>query len=405
LTVSPIELLKKIGSALFGPAHPETPEEVLPEEELEEAVSETAPEIPSEPLFETAFESEEPEELEEPEEPVSGENESSIPAESMADIPPRGESIVPPIREGTKMRVISVMNYKGGVGKTTITANLAASLAKRGKRVLLIDLDPQCSLSFSFFHRKDWKQKFSETKTVKNWYDAFIDKDFNCSLENLVVDPEVPIKGDGRLHMICSHLALINIEIELSSKLSGSSERELRNNYLRVHSRLSQGVKSLKGRYDVVLIDCPPSFNIVTTTAVTASDYLIVPTIPDYLSTLGIDYLNNKVEDLVETYNRYVDICDDPDFTHINPLMMGVLFNLVQFSSGNPIRAQEKYIDEVRKKKYPVFEIMLRENRTFYSSSSSNPLPAVLRRSVGPAQQKVVNELEDLASEVLGRME
>ena len=402
MTVSPIELLKKIGSALFGPGQPETSEEVLPEEQAEEVIPGPASEIPSEPLIETAFESEE---SEEPEEPVLPENEFSMPAEPMAVIPPRGESIIPPFREGTKIRVISVMNYKGGVGKTTVTANLAAALAKRGERVLLIDLDPQCSLSFSFFHRRDWRQKFSETKTVKNWYDAFIDKDFNCSLENLVVDPEVPIKGEGILHMICSHLALINIEIELSSKLSGSSERELRNNYLRVHSRLSQGVKSLKGRYDVVLIDCPPSFNIVTTTAVTASDYLIVPTIPDYLSTLGIDYLNNKVEDLVETYNRYVDKCDDPEFTHINPLMMGVLFNLVQFSSGNPIRAQEKYIDDVRKKKYPVFEIMLRENRTFYSSSSSNPLPAVLRRSVGPAQQKVVNEIEDLATDILGRIE
>ena len=59
----------------------------------------------------------------------------------------------------------------------------------------------------------------------------------------------------------------------------------------------------------------------------------------------------------------------------------------------------------LRKKKYPVFEIMLRENRTFYSSSSSNPLPAVLRRSVGPAQQKVVNEIEDLATDILGRIE
>ena len=209
MTVSPIELIKKIGSALFGPGHPETAEEVLPEEELEEAVPESVQEIPSEPPAEAVFESEEPEE---PEEPVLPENEFSMPAEPMAVIPPQGKSIIPPFREGAKMRVISVMNYKGGVGKTTVTANLAAALAKRGRRVLLIDLDPQCSLSFSFFHVEDWEKKFSETKTVKNWYDAFIDKDFNCSLENLIVVPEVPIKGDGRLHMICSHLALINIE-------------------------------------------------------------------------------------------------------------------------------------------------------------------------------------------------
>lgn len=403
MTVSPIELIKKIGSALFGPGHPETAEEVFPEEQAEEVIPGPASEIPSEPLIETAFESEESEETEET---IPAEHESSIPSGSMADIPAKGESIVPPIKEGTKMRVISVMNYKGGVGKTTVTGNLAAALAKRGKRVLLIDLDPQCSLSFSFFHVEEWKQKYSETKTVKNWYDAFIDKDFNCSLENLVVDPEVPIKGDGRLHMICSHLALINIEIELSSKVSGSTERELRNNFLRVHSRLSQGLKSLKGRYDVVLIDCPPSFNIVTKTAIAASDYMIVPTIPDYLSTLGIDYLNNKVEDLVETYNRYVDICDDPEFTHINPLMMGVLFTMVQFYAGkNPINAQQTYISAVRNRKYPLFETILRENRSFFSNVTAAPLPVILRKGVGSAQQKVLNEIDDLASEVLGRME
>ncbi|NCB15258.1 MAG: ParA family protein [Synergistales bacterium] len=296
------------------------------------------------------------------------------------------------------------MNYKGGVGKTTVTANLAAALAKRGKRVLAIDLDPQSSLSFSFFHVDEWKQKFAETKTIKNWYDAFIDKDFNWNLERLVVDPKLQIRGSGKLHLICSHLALINIEIELSSKLSGSTERELRNNFLRVHSRLAQGLKSLDGRYDVVLIDCPPSFNIVTKTAVAASDYLLVPTIPDYLSTLGIDYLNNKVESLVETYNRYVDICEDHEFNHISPVVLGVLFTMIQLSAGIPIRAQQPFIRDVRKREYPVFETMLRENRTMYSNISATPLPVILRRGAGQTQQNVISELEDLASEVLERM-
>lgn len=445
VTQSPFSFLRKIAAVLFGSGTPELTEQCLseePEKEVRKETPEPSPESGPETAGETDKEEDEiitgevPPEYadetilqlnDEPERGMTGETipasfpepwdeaaaehadqEEDIPAEAVIVIPaaePSGEeSIVPPFREGTKTRILSVMNYKGGVGKTTVTANLAAALAKRGKRVLAIDLDPQSSLSFSFFHVDEWKQKFAETKTIKNWYDAFIDKDFNWNLERLVVDPKLQIRGSGKLHLICSHLALINIEIELSSKLSGSTERELRNNFLRVHSRLAQGLKSLGGRYDVVLIDCPPSFNIVTKTAVAASDYLLVPTIPDYLSTLGIDYLNNKVESLVETYNRYVDICEDHEFNHISPVVLGVLFTMIQLSAGIPIRAQQPFIRDVRKREYPVFETMLRENRTMYSNISATPLPVILRRGAGQTQQNVISELEDLASEVLERM-
>ena len=69
------------------------------------------------------------------------------------------------------MKVISVVNYKGGVGKTTFVANIAAKLAKEGRKVLLIDLDPQGSLTFSFIAVDQWADKYSETRTIKNWFD------------------------------------------------------------------------------------------------------------------------------------------------------------------------------------------------------------------------------------------
>lgn len=75
------------------------------------------------------------------------------------------------------MKTISIINYKGGVGKTTISANLAAELAFRGKKILAIDLDPQASLTFSFFKVDEWRRNYEASKTIKNWYDAFIDKD------------------------------------------------------------------------------------------------------------------------------------------------------------------------------------------------------------------------------------
>ena len=71
------------------------------------------------------------------------------------------------------MQIIAVINYKGGVGKTTTTANLAAELAWRGHRILLLDLDPQASLTFSFIRPDEWENNFSKDKTIKAWFESF----------------------------------------------------------------------------------------------------------------------------------------------------------------------------------------------------------------------------------------
>ena len=74
------------------------------------------------------------------------------------------------------MRVVSVINYKGGVGKTSLTANLAAELAWRGKKVLLLDLDAQASLTFSLIAPDDWKDNYADRLTIKSWFDSFESK-------------------------------------------------------------------------------------------------------------------------------------------------------------------------------------------------------------------------------------
>ena len=76
---------------------------------------------------------------------------------------------------GIFVKIVSVINYKGGVGKTTVAANIAAELAWRGERVLLIDLDPQASLTFSFLTVDVWERTYAANRTIRNWYDAYID--------------------------------------------------------------------------------------------------------------------------------------------------------------------------------------------------------------------------------------
>ncbi|WP_410171835.1 ParA family protein [Amycolatopsis heterodermiae] len=87
------------------------------------------------------------------------------------------------------MRIVAVMNYKGGVGKTTLTANLGAVAAARGLRVLLIDLDPQTNLTFSFFTVDDWHHRLKDSRTIRQWYDSEM-PGRDISLADLVVTPE-----------------------------------------------------------------------------------------------------------------------------------------------------------------------------------------------------------------------
>ena len=195
------------------------------------------------------------------------------------------------------MDIISFINYKGGVGKTTLTANVAAELAYRGKRVLVVDLDPQTNLTLSFIDLDKWQELDEEGKTIKHWYDEFLDADLDESLSELIVVPDKvnnilnQLNSQGYVHLISSHLELINLDMELATRYGGNSERTIRSSFLRLFSRLKKGLEEVEDDYDLVLIDCPPNFNIVTQNAIIASNMYLVPAKADFLSTLGIDQL------------------------------------------------------------------------------------------------------------------
>ena len=118
------------------------------------------------------------------------------------------------------MKIVSVINYKGGVGKTSLTSNLAAELAWRNKRVLMLDLDPQTSLTFSFILPDVWEQNLQD-KTIKAWLESF-DGPNPVALCSLIHTPErarTALGGRGKLDIISSHLGLINVDLELAANL------------------------------------------------------------------------------------------------------------------------------------------------------------------------------------------
>src|SRR5262245_57575153 len=126
-------------------------------------------------------------------------------------------------QEEVAMIVVSVINYKGGVGKTTLTANLGAELAFRGSRVLLIDLDPQASLTFSFYRPGDWEKNLADEHTLLSWYGSVIGAGPIERLGKYVQTPPevnrlIQDRGNasGRLDLLASHLDLIDVDLDFA---------------------------------------------------------------------------------------------------------------------------------------------------------------------------------------------
>lgn len=301
------------------------------------------------------------------------------------------------------MEILSVINYKGGVGKTTLTANIAGELAYRGYDVLMIDLDPQASLTFSFIDPEKWRKDVAVNKTIKNWFSTN-KKTRSKNFNQLIISPEAvndALDGRGTLDLVASHLELINVDMELAADLGGSSVKQFAEKNVNVLRRLKDGLGQIpEEAYDYVIIDCPPNFNIVTKCAIVASDYVLIPAKPDYLSTMGIDYLKASVNKLVTEYNGFCAQLDeeDDDYETIEPEIIGVVFTMVQFYGGMPINACRQYIDKTKDLGFPVFDNYMRENKTLYADAPRYGIPVVLNYKRN--RSDIVGEIENIVDEL-----
>jgi chromosome partitioning protein len=299
--------------------------------------------------------------------------------------------------------VVSVINYKGGVGKTTLTANIGAELAYRGRRVLLIDLDPQASLTFSFYKAEEWAQELADDYTILQWFGSVLSSNSNDPLQKYILTPPmvndiVSRQGAGRLDLIASNLDLIEVDLEFAANLGGSRFQHGSPRFLELHRALADALTDPAfGEYDLVLIDCPPNFAMVTRTAIVASEHLLVPAKPDYLSTLGIGYLRQRLSALVSDYNRVAGL----SHAEINPTIVGVVFNMVQYASAGPINALRDFLGLPDSIEVPVFSQRIRENKTLFAPAGEQGIPAVL---IPGGNVTVQYELQQLASELLAKI-
>lgn len=309
------------------------------------------------------------------------------------------------------MDVVAVINYKGGVGKTTVTSNIAAELAFKGKKVLLLDTDAQASLTFSFVRPDVWDEKYKEAHTIKSWFDAISQGKEPPPLNEFIISPShvnASLKrsgATGQIDLICSHLGLINVDLELATLLGGANLQQSKLNYIKVHAKLRDAIIKLEREsdYDVLLIDCPPNFNIVTKNAIVASQKILIPAKPDYLSTLGIDYLRQSVDQLVREFNEYASM--DTKIGNIAPEILGVVFTMIQITSGMPISTQRQYIAQTKRSGIFTYENYFRENKTMFASAPESLIPAVLQYHSAGTYANIVEELGQFVEEFEGTLE
>ncbi len=175
-------------------------------------------------------------------------------------------------------KIYSIINQKGGVGKTTTTINLGTAMAACDAKVLLVDMDPQGNLSTGL--------GVSPAKREFGTYDLLTS---TKSINECAIETDIP-----NLHLVTANESLLGVEIELST----FDDRAL---------RLRKSVQDID-KYDFILLDCPPALNIITLNALAASDGALVPLQAEFYALEGLSQLLKTIKDISSTINNKLEL-------------------------------------------------------------------------------------------------
>ena len=250
-------------------------------------------------------------------------------------------------------RVIAVANQKGGVGKTTTAINLSAALAEKGKKVLLIDIDPQGNAT-------------SGVGVEKNEVENTI---YDLILGETTIQSCIEYTEFENLHLIPSNVDLAAAEIELIE----IPDKEF---------IIRKEVEKIKNVYDFILIDCPPSLNLLTINAMTTADTVLVPIQCEYYALEGLSQLIHTINLVKERLNPYLDI-------------EGIVFTMFDARTNLSLQVVENVRANVKQKVYST--IIPRNVRLAEAPSHGYPITIYDPKSAGAESYRA------LAEEVISR--
>lgn len=252
----------------------------------------------------------------------------------------KAEALESGLSAGTNCVVVAVVNMKGGVGKSTLTANIGWYCAYRANlRVLMADLDPQFNLSQYLLGNNRYEEHLKQSRpTIVNILGQHTP---GSGVGDVGEDAITVVRewSDGSLiHVIPSSL-------ELAWTLKNPhGKKQLIRDYL----------QDVKDKYDLILIDCPPTESILTTAAYMASDYLLVPVRPEYFGTIGLPLLVRSLSDYKKTHRG------EP-----LPKLAGIVFNDSDANKREHIRSREAVSKAAKQQGWHIFDAQLSHSDSY----------------------------------------
>jgi chromosome partitioning protein len=288
-------------------------------------------------------------------------------------------------------KVVCFLNFKGGVGKTVTAVNIACYLSlKYDKKVLIIDLDPQSSATFHLMPQDEehkaflgygvsWRKWKESHGTLYDIFMSYAKKKKPPLLYDIVVTNLIekgPVELRENLHLLPGDMRLIDIDIYLGGLPFHGLEI------------LSQVISKVKPDYDYIICDCPPNLYSLTKNGVFATDHYMVPVLPDYLSTLGIYELVNRVEVLEKAKGSRIS-CGGIIFTRID----------LRYSIHETRMNQIRHDDSLQERDITAFENPIR-NIAAVQYAAENCLPICVYAPTSPA----ASDFEGVTKEFVKRV-
>ncbi len=274
---------------------------------------------------------------------------------------------------------VSLINMKGGVGKTTLAAQLAQAAAQKKLRTLAVDLDPQANLSQALLSPEKYVKHLRDKKpTIVQIFEQYLPPTERSESPRPIDIGQIILKRPTYL----SHLDLIVSRLELAHTLKNPTGKE---------RRLAKALAKVADDYDLVLIDCAPTESILTEAAYHASRYALVPVKPEFLATIGLPLLARSIQEFkYENSDHSLDIC-------------GIVFNCSSSYSLGPegTRSIKEVQTEARKNGWHVFVTQIRYSRSYAKAARENK-PILLTSNV---RWYVSSEFNRFFDEFLGAIE